>query len=121
MAKTPIGTLGALLMGAREIKGFSVRKAAELAEIAPTYLQKLEGGEVRGPSPHVLIRLSRVLEIAYADVMKAAGYVVPKAGEEKTTGMNVLAGALKSVDLSEHETQQMLEYLAFLRMRKKSK
>lgn len=121
MAKEPIGTLGPLLMSARGIKGLSVRRAAELAKIAPTYLQKLEGGQVQAPSPHILNRLSRVLEISYAGVMRAAGYIVPKATKGKASGMNVLAGALKSVDLSEQETRQMLEYLAFLRMRKKLK
>jgi len=112
--------LGQALGNARRIKGRSLRSVAEGAEISPTYLQKLERGEVSDPSPNVLYRLSEELELDYGDLMRRAGYVVP-ASRRKTTGARrpgTLTHALSSEPLTDEEETALTAYLRMFRDQK---
>jgi transcriptional regulator with XRE-family HTH domain len=105
--------LGDQLRDLRKVRGLSLKAVAEPAEISTAYLQKLEGGEVRQPSPHVLHRLADVLKVSYAVLMELAGYVVPEHD-------GLLAGhsfdvALSSADLSEDERRAVAAFIAHLR------
>lgn len=55
----------------------SLKAVAEPAGISPAYLVKLERGDVKCPSPHVLHRLAQSLGADYLELMRRAGYVVP--------------------------------------------
>ena len=113
--------LGGQLQTVRDTRGLSLKSVADPAEISPTYLQKLERGEVRNPSPHVLHRLAGVLDVSYVELMKLAGYVVPASSAESEGGRNgssILAQALSSEDLSEDEERQVADFLAYLRHKK---
>jgi len=59
----------------RRERGESLKCVAEAAGISTAYLQKLERGEVRAPSPHVLRTLAAALDLPYAEVMGLAGYL----------------------------------------------
>jgi transcriptional regulator with XRE-family HTH domain len=101
------------LRSIRTLKGLSLKRAATDAEISTAYLQKLEGGEVQQPSPHVLHRLAAVLDVPYGTLMQLAGYVVP-------TGDPVLAGsafdhALNTNDLTDDERKAVAAFIAHLR------
>ena len=105
--------LGDQLRAIRQVRGLSLKAVAEPAQISTAYLQKLEGGDVRQPSPHVLHRLGEVLEVPYSTLMELAGYVVPEKG-------GVLAGttfdhALSSADLSDDERKAVAAFIAHLR------
>ena len=106
-------SLGYALRTARDIKEWSLRKVAKEAKITPTYLKKLEEDGVKEPSPNILFRLSNVLGIPYADLMKLVGYVVPCEEGVAPTSSDPLAVALRSADLSEEEIKHMIDYLAF--------
>jgi len=112
--------LGRQLQKVRETRDLSLKAVADPAEISPTYLQKLERGEVRNPSPHILHRLARALDVSYVELMKLAGYVVPTEGGEAqaSNGSSVLAQALSSENLSEEEEWQVADFLAYLRHRR---
>lgn len=111
--------LGDALQQARGVKGLSLRRAAELSDITPTYLQKLERGLVGEPSPNILYRLSNVFEVDYGDLMALAGYIVPgQSSVDRSTPSNVLASALSSSDLSEEEIEEMAQYLGYLRRKR---
>lgn len=112
-------SLGAVLSAAREANAFSLRHVAREAEIAPTYLQKLERDEVGEPSPNVLFRLSDALRISYAELMKLAGYIVPEERGRGPSGSEALASALRSSDLTSEEIEEMARYLGYLRVRRK--
>lgn len=109
------------LSNARTIKGRSLRSVADGAKISPTYLQKLERGEVRDPSPNVLHRLSEELGLDYGDLMRRAGYVVP-ASRRKTTAAGSRGGALTHAlsgePLSDEEEAALTAYLRILRDQK---
>ncbi len=106
--------LGPTLRSAREISGKSLKAVAEPAGISPAYLMKLERGEVTSPSPHILHRLARELGVAYTDLMRLAGYIVPEA-ENRPGG--VLEQALNSQGLTEDEAHAVAAFLKAYRSR----
>jgi transcriptional regulator with XRE-family HTH domain len=108
------------LSNARKIKGRSLRSVADGAKISPTYLQKLERGEVNDPSPNVLFRVSEELDLDYGDLMRRAGYVVPTS-RRRTTGArapSALTHALSSEPLTDEEETALSAYLRMLREQK---
>lgn len=112
-------SLGARLRQVRELKQLSISTAAKGAEISTAYLQKLEVGDVRQPSPPVLHALSRVLEIDYAELMRLAGYVVPNdLGSRRRR--NELTHAMSSEKLTEEEADVLAEYLNWYRHHKRT-
>ncbi len=120
MEAKPQARLGPLLQQAREILGLSVRGAAARANISGTYLSQLEAGAVKEPSPHVLYNLGRVYDLSYAELMRAAGYVVPDADEQR--GRPARASpfdlALNTrAPLTDDERDALAEYLAWYRSR----
>jgi HTH-type transcriptional regulator, competence development regulator len=106
--------LGSRLASVRKVKGLSLRGTARDAGISPPYLQKIERGEVKQPSPSVLHGLAGALGIKYGDLMELAGYLLP-ARTRGSASVNVLAQALSADDLSAEELEQLAEYLAFMR------
>lgn len=112
--------LGQALSNARSIKQRSLRSVAEGAEISPTYLQKLERGEVGDPSPHVLHRLSQELGLDYGDLMRRAGYFIPTSGGTTTAASRgrPLTHALSSEPLTSEEEAALTAYLRILRDQK---
>lgn len=107
--------LGSQLQKVRKLRGLSLKAAAEPAGISAAYLQKLERGQVKSPSPNVLFRLGEVLKVPYSSLMKAAGYVVPDGDKKRAASANVLSYALSSEDLTEEEASALARYLAFIR------
>jgi hypothetical protein len=80
-------------------------------------LSKHENDAVKKPSPQVLHQLSEALAVPYADLMRLSGYRVP--GESETTSQNSIGAALFA-DLTEDERDELLEYLAWYRTRKRT-
>ena len=108
--------MGETLRKRREAMSMSTIQAAQRADVSTAYLSKLERGEVRQPSPHILHRLSSVLEIPYEELMILAGYLVPSTTSSR---MPSHAAALFGEDLTEEETEMLLDYLAWYRQRKR--
>ena len=110
--------LGEKLKEVRDLKQLSLAAVAGPAEMSPTYLQKLERGEVESPSPHRLYALAEVLDISYTDLMTLAGYIVPAENEPDLARErgNVLLQALSSDGgLTPDEMQAVADFLAFKR------
>lgn len=110
-------SIGAVLKQAREVRELSVVDAARAAAISPAYLSKLENDAVKKPSPHVLLQLSEALSVPYAELMRLSGYRVP--GESNTNGTDTVSAALFA-DLTDDERDELLEYLAWYRARRRS-
>ena len=108
--------LGDRLHEVRKIKGMSFKSVADPAEISVAYLQKLESGDVQQPSPHVLHRLSQVLDIPYATLMDLAGYVVPES--DGVLAGNTFDHALNSSDLTDEERKAVAAYIGLLRQQR---
>lgn len=110
-------SFGAVLKQAREVRELSTGDAARAAGISAAYLSKLENDAVKKPSPHVLHQLSEVLTVPYADLMRLSGYRVP--GDTNGTASDTLSAALFA-DLSDDERDELIEYLAWYRARRRS-
>lgn len=113
--------LAKTLHGTRTLKALSLRAVADPAGISPTYLQKLERGEVQDPSPNILYRLSEELGLDYGELMQMAGYVVPVGAQHRggaRRGTSALSHALSSEPLTGEEETALTEYLGFLRSKK---
>ena len=110
-------SFGAILRQAREVRGLSAIDAARAAGISPAYLSKLENDAVKRPSPHVLHQLSEALGVPYTELMRLSGYKVP--GESAGTPTATVGAALFA-DLTDDERDELLEYLAWYRARRRS-
>jgi transcriptional regulator with XRE-family HTH domain len=75
-------TVGALLREARLAHDLSLQEVAVQAGCSAGYVHKLEADRVRTPSPRVLARLAAALGLGYGDLMAAAGYDRPPAGDD---------------------------------------
>ncbi len=112
--------LGAFIRKARQDVSMSLRDVEEATakEVSNGYLSQLESGKITRPSPHVLHALSRALSVDYEALMQRAGYLLPTAKRAK--GLKRGRAATFAIDnLTADEESQLLEYLTFLRRKKK--
>ena len=110
-------SVGATILQEREVRGLSAVEAARAAGISAASLSKLENGGVKKPSPHVLHQLSEALAVPYAELMRLNGYRLP--GEAAGPAGDTVAAALFA-DLTDEERDELLEYLAWYRARRRS-
>jgi HTH-type transcriptional regulator, competence development regulator len=109
-------SIGAVLRQAREVRVLSAVEAARAAGISAAYLSKLENDAVKRPSPNVLHRLSEALAVPYAELMRLSGYRVPgEAAGSPGDGF----GAALFADLTDDERDELVEYLAWYRARRR--
>jgi transcriptional regulator with XRE-family HTH domain len=110
--------MGGTLRQARAVRELSVVDAARAAAISPAYLSRLEGDAVKKPSPHVLHQLSEALGVPYEELMRLSGYRL--AGETDQRTVRTVSAALFD-DLSDDEREELVEYLAWYRARRRSR
>jgi transcriptional regulator with XRE-family HTH domain len=110
-------SIGSVLRQSREVRELSAVEAARAAGISAAYLSKLENDAVKKPSPHVLLQLSEALAVPYADLMQLSGYHVP--GESKASPGRTVSAALFA-DVTDEEMEELLDYLAWFRARRRS-
>jgi HTH-type transcriptional regulator, competence development regulator len=111
-------SIGAVLKQARDVRELSGVDAARAAGISPAYLSKLESDAVKRPSPLVLHQLSEALGLPYADLMRLCGYRVP--GDTDPNAAEGVTTALFA-DLTDDEREELLEYLAWYRSRRRGR
>ena len=125
------GPLGEYLWDLRQAAGMSLRdveKASE-QEVSNAYLSQLETGKIPNPSPGILHELAEVYEAhlpkkapiacSYERMMQLAGHIRSPDPERKKRASRLPTFAQEA--LSPEEEQDLLKYLAFLRMRNKGK
>ena len=66
-------TIGEIIAEAREKKDLSQRQLAKLAGVNSSGLSKIEAGE-RDPSPKILRKISKYINVNYSDLMYKMGY-----------------------------------------------
>jgi HTH-type transcriptional regulator, competence development regulator len=111
-------TLGTVLKQAREVRKLSAGDAARAADISAAYLSKLENDAVKKPSPQVLHQLSVALAVPYTELMRLSGYHVPGETTPPEAGAGAIATALFA-DLTEEERDELVDYLAWYRARRR--
>jgi transcriptional regulator with XRE-family HTH domain len=61
-------TIGQVLREQREFMGFGQTELAELAQVAPNTLGRIERGETEDPSYHTVVALCRQLDMTTEDL-----------------------------------------------------
>lgn len=100
--------LGQELHKLRKQKGETLQTISSGAKISTAYLQKLENGKVNAPSPHVLRRLAKVLEVPYLRLMALAGYL-PEQLEPS------IPAALSHQELSDEQWRAVAAFISYLK------
>lgn len=59
----------------RLVRRMSLKAVADRADLSAAYVQKLERGEIREPSPNKLRQLAKALDYPYPKLLRLAGYV----------------------------------------------
>jgi transcriptional regulator with XRE-family HTH domain len=111
-----LSLLGKQLREARSALGWSLREAEVHTKVSNAYLSQLEGGKIKSPSPNVLHNLSEAYKLSYAMLMDYAGYPVPAEAQPTSTEQRFMSRLGRT---SNSEQQALLEYLSFLRTRKR--
>lgn len=111
--------LGEKLRQCRNLKGLTLRDVEKKTGISNGYLNQLEQGKVKGPSPHILYRLAECYKVPYEGLLELAGYIFPADQNSKKKAEGVAFSLLK--DLTSDEEEELLKYLEFIRQKKKGK
>ena len=108
-------SLGEKLKQLRTLKGVTLRVVEEKTGISNGYLNQLETGKVKEPSPNKLHALAKFYDYSYSSLLKIAGYMVPS--EKKATGL----AFKKWANLTHEEEEELLSHLEYIRFKKKGK
>jgi hypothetical protein len=99
------GRLEALRM-IRLVRGYSLKDVAGRSGLSAGYIQKIERGEIKEPSPHRLRRIAGALDYSYPQLLVLAGYVDDDetAGSSPgSTGLGVLGDVVGNSGLDDAE------------------
>jgi transcriptional regulator with XRE-family HTH domain len=112
-------TLGTHLAAIRRDRGLSLRQVEEQTkkQISNAYLNQIETGKIKQPSPNILYMLAETYRADYHILMRLAGYVTETRSDAERHGR---ASTLSEMNLSEGEEAELLRFLGFLRSKQGS-
>ncbi len=112
-------TLAQYLLNQRSLKKMTLREVEEATNhnVSNAYLSQLEHNKIAKPSPNILHNLSLVYSVPYEVLMEKAGYIMET--NNRQTGKHGRIATFANESLTEEEEETLLEYLVFLRSRKK--
>lgn len=108
--------LGSFLKDLRKKKGASLRDIEKATNISNAYLSQLENDRVKNPSPKILNNLAIYYGISYSKLLELAGY---QAADDNDGIKPKFRKNGIFDDISENEKEKLIEYLQFLRSRRK--
>jgi|SRR5581483_102421 len=107
--------LAEFLRAARNRLALTLREVETKTGVSNAYLSQLEGTKIKQPSPQILYKLCKLYDVSYALALEFAGYPVPI--ERKSPAHSRFAARLGQT--TEDEEAALVEYLQFLRSRKR--
>ncbi len=108
---------GEYLKSLRLKQGLTLREVEAQTGVSNAYLSQLETGKVKQPSPSNLYKLAELYNVTYEELMERVGYPVPKATQEPRSEKFMAHNRLGK--LSSDEEEELIDYLKFIRNRKK--
>jgi transcriptional regulator with XRE-family HTH domain len=111
-------TLGQYLASIRADRHLTLRQVEEATqkEVSNAYLSQIENDKIQKPSPNVLHALAELYGISYSALMEMAGYITTSRADSQRHGR---VATFAEHNLTEAEEAELLEYLKFIRTRKK--
>lgn len=113
-------TLGKYLASIRADRKMTLRDVEEATNkvVSNAYLSQIETDKIQHPSPNVLHALAEIYGIDYADLMERAGHIVP-AKSRASDQRHGRVATFASHNLTPQEEAELIEYLKFIRSRKR--
>jgi transcriptional regulator with XRE-family HTH domain len=112
-------TLGKYLASIRVDRKMSLRDVEEATrkQVSNAYLSQIENDKIKKPSPNILHALAELYAISFENLMDMAGYI---SGTKRVdTERHGRVATFAEHNLSAEEETEMLQYLQFMRTRKK--
>ncbi len=110
------GELGQYLWDLRQAAGIkSIREAEEISDVSNAYISQIETGRIKKPSPDILSKLADAYKAPYDTLMEMAGHIKRSS---QTGGRRGRLPTFAKQKLTDDEEKALLEYLAFLRLRR---
>lgn len=110
-------SLASFIAQAREKAGLTLRAVEKETGISNAYLSQLEHGKIQTPAPQNLHKLAGLYRVPYELLMELAGYPMPQTTGEPPP--ETIAARFGSVTREEEDA--LVEYLQFLRQRKRGR
>jgi transcriptional regulator with XRE-family HTH domain len=107
--------LGPFLAKARSATGKSLRTVERETGISNAYLSQLETGKIKTPAPQNLHRLAETYRVPYELLMELAGFPVP----DSSVPSESVSARIGPVTPDEEDA--LIEYLQFIRSRKRGR
>ncbi|MBN1416500.1 MAG: helix-turn-helix transcriptional regulator [Bacteroidales bacterium] len=109
---------GDYIRALRESKKLTLRDVEKKIDVSNAYLSQLESGKIKQPSPITLYKLAELYGVEYEVLMKKVGYPVPRNKQtHNKSSKDILINRFG--DISNDEEIELLEYLKFIRTRRK--
>ena len=108
---------GEFFKALRQSKQLTLREVEKATDVSNAYLSQLESGKIKQPSPLTLHKLAMFYGVSYEILMEKVGYPMPQ--KEELTKIDNRAVAYRIGKISEEEEVELLNYLKFIRSRKK--
>lgn len=119
-SRNAVTTLGQYLASIRADRRLTLRQVEEQSQkqVSNAYLSQIENGKIKNPSVNVLHTLSEIYHVDYDKLMEMAGYVTPNRArsDQERHGR---AATFADMNLSDDEEHELIQYLQFLRSRKR--
>ena|SRR5579884_2039873 len=114
-------TLGQYLASIRQARKMTLRQVEEGTNklVSNAYLSQIENDKIQQPSPNVLHALSEIYGIDYGQLMEKAGHITPtqnRAEHERHGRVSTFA----EHNLTPAEEAELIDYLKFIRQRKRT-
>lgn len=112
-------TLGQYLASIRVDRKMSLRDVEEATgkQVSNAYLSQIENDKIKKPSPNILHALAELYAINFENLMVMAGYI--SGTKRADTERHGCVATFAEHNLSAEEESEMLQYLQFMRTRKK--
>lgn len=113
-------TLGHYLASIRADRKMTLREVEEATnkQVSNAYLSQIENGKIQKPSPNILHALAELYAINFEKLMEMAGFLMPTTKRADTERHGRVA-TFAEHNLTAEEEAEMLQYLQFIRSRKK--
>ncbi|MGY4199081.1 helix-turn-helix domain-containing protein [Bradyrhizobium sp. USDA 4520] len=109
--------LADFLASARAVTGKTLRAVQTETGISNAYLSQLETGKIKMPAPQNLHKLAVAYEVPYELLLELAGFPVPNSSD--IDAPSKAAARIGSIPITEEEQNALVEYLQFIRSRKR--
>ena len=114
-------TLGQYLASIRNDRGPSLREVEKATDkvVSNAYLSQMETDQIKRPSPNILHALAELYGIPYENLMERAGFVAPTRSRKAPQERHGRVATFAEHNLTAEEEARLIEFLGYLRSRKK--